>query len=55
MGDKSRGNWNLNFCFKDDCVNRNDVICSKCVIYDCYVSKEEVKFIREQVEDERLN
>ena len=29
MGEKSRGNWNINFCLEIDCKNRN-IKCKEC-------------------------
>jgi hypothetical protein len=38
MGMKSRTNWNLNTCLKEDCVNRG--LCDFCVKYDLYLAQE---------------
>jgi hypothetical protein len=35
MGIKSRGNWNINFCIKSDCVNR-DFECTGCTKFSKY-------------------
>ena len=39
MGYKSRGNWNINFCMKPDCVNR-DKKCKQCIRFDEYKKEE---------------
>jgi len=38
MGMKSRSNWNLSACLKEDCVNRG--LCDFCVKYDLYLAQE---------------
>jgi len=35
MGSKSRGNWNINFCMKSDCANR-DTKCKECIRFSNY-------------------
>jgi hypothetical protein len=35
MGTKSRGNWNINFCMRGDCLNR-DKKCRECIRFSEY-------------------
>lgn len=37
MGYKSRGNYPIGRCFKEDCLNR-DLICSSCIRFSNYVT-----------------
>jgi len=39
MGAKSRGNWKLNICLKDDCKNRGS--CDNCIRFSLYESVNE--------------
>ncbi len=36
MGAKSRGGWQLGYCMKVDCLNRNDDGCSDCFRFSNY-------------------
>jgi len=40
MGPKSRGNWPVNICLKEDCVNR-DKKCDDCIKWDKYEKAKE--------------
>jgi hypothetical protein len=46
MGMKSRSNWNLSTCLREDCVNRG--ICDFCVKYDLYIPQKDIDAIGRQ-------
>ena len=41
MGAKSRGGWQLGYCMKTDCMNRNDDGCSDCFRFSNYKTVDE--------------
>ena len=43
MGEKSRGNWNINICLKGDCRRQNTEVCGKCLKFSKYEKIEENK------------
>jgi len=35
-GEKSRGNWQLGLCLREDCINRGDDSCVDCFRFSKY-------------------
>jgi hypothetical protein len=40
MGNKSRLNWNINFCMRA-CVNREEKTCKECIHFSKFIPEEE--------------
>ena len=52
MGYKSRSNWRVNICLKEDCINRGKM-CDECIKFSKY--RTGLYFTQNWSEDEKKN